>query len=179
LKKAAGVFFRWNPDYSREMKLLDTVSVIQKEIKINGKAWSAGSVAEYLAPKGGQGRGYGQDTQKIYVGRIHSFIVVDFTVAGAWRHGQIEPESTLFVQMSKYAERSISLAGPPGCGHYRVRKESCTTSTRYVHVSSLTTQYAVMPDNRGPQGVQLMQLDPNSVPDTHVYLVPCEKAFED
>ena len=179
LKKAAEVFFRWHPDHPQEMKLEDTVSVINGEIRINGKSWYSGEVAEYLATKGAPRRGSEENKQKLDVGRIHSFIVVSFAVAGAWRHGDHEKDTTLFVRFRKFAKRSISLAGPPGCGHYRVHKERCTTATRYVHVTALTTQYATMPDNRGQRGVQLLQSELENVPDECVYLVPCARAFEE
>ena len=161
------------------MKLEDTVSVINGEIRINDKSWYSGEVAEYLAPKGAPRSGYEENKQKLDVGRIHSFIVVSFAVAGAWRHGDHEKDTALFVRIKNFDKHSTSLAGPPGCGHYRVHKERCATATRYVHVTALTTLYAAMPDNRGQRGVQLLQSEPENVPDEYVYLVPCARAFEE
>ena len=135
-------------------------------IWINGNAWPAGGVCEYL----GSSNNY---AQAVRIGRIKSFVVVEYTVGDNQRR-----EKTVFVHLARFANESLSSVGTPSCPHYRVRLTRCTETETFVHVSTMATLLTDVPDNRGRTGVPLFTPNDNSCPTGYMYLVPVAKAFE-
>jgi hypothetical protein len=167
LKNIALKFFRDSPIHRRRVTLKGGVSVIDKQISINGNQWNAGSLCEYISTSTGN--------EILRVGRILTFVVVEYSQAGDLGRRN----STIFVNMERFTHASLSRVGPVGCTHYRVRMAACRTSQVFVHVSTLSTLFVQVPDNRGEAGVAIQAEEPHVYPTGYMYLVPVAKAFSD
>lgn len=145
----------------------EKVSCIHHVIKINGIKWKVGQVCEYI---GSSNAG----AQPLRVGRIESFIVVEYTVGGQ------NAKQTVFVHLGRFAHESLASVGPRSCTHYRVRLTKCKKRVTFVHVSAMASLLCSVPDNRAPEGVHMLpplEGEP-ACPTGYMYLVPVARAFE-
>jgi hypothetical protein len=171
LRQVAERYFENLPMLDKGVQLAGTVSCINHMIRINGQPWQVGMLCEYVGSSNA-----GADP--IRVGRIKSFVVVQYTVGNKRDQASAPKEEALFVQLDRFAQRSLKQVGLPSCTHYRVRLLSCAPKEVFVHVSTMSTLLYNVPDNRGELGVPLVTHSKNPCPTGYMYLVPVARAFQ-
>ena len=171
LRQIAERYLENPPMLAKGVQLAEKVTCITNMIKINGQPWKVGMLCEYLGSSNA-----GADP--IRVGRIKSFVVVEYTVGNKRGQALGPTEEALFVQLDRFAQRSLKPVGLPSCTHYRVRLKSCARTEAFVHVSTVATLLYNVPDNRGELGVPLVTHSRNPCPSGYMYLVPVARAFQ-